>query len=208
MPPEATDEAPQTEAQTEGGAAPSQSFTQADVDKIVEKRLERERAKYADYAELKAKAARVSELERQQMSDQERLTADMAALKAEAETARRERDEALARAQQRMIQAEVTALAGQMGFRYPGDIYRLIDAGSLTVDDSGAPTGVKEALEALAKERPDYLAKPAAPRLDGQAGGQTGNDLPRLTPEQERVAKKLGITSEAYAKRLAAQLKE
>jgi hypothetical protein len=38
----------------DGGA---KTFTQADVDRIVRDRLERERAKYADYDDLKAKAA-------------------------------------------------------------------------------------------------------------------------------------------------------
>lgn len=51
---------------------PSQAFTQADVDRIVKERVQRERAKYADYNDLKVKAGavktaedRIADLEKQ-----------------------------------------------------------------------------------------------------------------------------------------------
>lgn len=40
-----------------------QTFTQADVDRIVRERVQRERAKYADYDDLKAKAGQSTTLE-------------------------------------------------------------------------------------------------------------------------------------------------
>lgn len=40
-----------------------QSFTQADVDRVVAERVKRERAKFADYADLKAKAEQSKTLE-------------------------------------------------------------------------------------------------------------------------------------------------
>lgn len=42
---------------------PDQTFTQADVDRIVSERVQRERAKFGDYDELKAKAAGATTLE-------------------------------------------------------------------------------------------------------------------------------------------------
>lgn len=64
-----------------------QSFTQADVDKIVRERVQRERAKYADYDDLKAKAGqaktledRIADLETKgNQSDQRALRAEIAA---------------------------------------------------------------------------------------------------------------------------------
>ena len=44
---------------------PAQTFTQADVDKIVRDRVTRERAKYADYDDLKAKADSAKTVEQQ-----------------------------------------------------------------------------------------------------------------------------------------------
>ena len=40
-----------------------ETFTQADVDRIVKERVQRERAKFADYDDLKAKASRFDEIE-------------------------------------------------------------------------------------------------------------------------------------------------
>ena len=42
---------------------PAQTFTQADVDRIVKERVQREKAKYADYDDLKAKAEGAKTLE-------------------------------------------------------------------------------------------------------------------------------------------------
>ena len=63
-----------------------QTFTQADVDRIVRERVQRERAKYADYDDLKAKAAgattledRVAQIERQAKESEARaLRAEVA----------------------------------------------------------------------------------------------------------------------------------
>lgn len=60
----------------------SKTFTQADVDRLIRERVQRERAKYADYDDLKVKAG-----ERQ--SVEERLTAaEQRAAKAEAQALR------------------------------------------------------------------------------------------------------------------------
>lgn len=62
---------------TEAPPEPPQTFTQEDVDRIVRERVQRERAKYADYDELKTKASeaktaeeRIAALEKQVESSQ------------------------------------------------------------------------------------------------------------------------------------------
>ena len=82
------DQPDQTEGQPEAAAGeqPPQGFTQADVDKIVRERVAREKAKYADYDDLKAKAGesktledRVAEIERTAKAAEERaLRAEVA----------------------------------------------------------------------------------------------------------------------------------
>ena len=57
------------------------TFTQADVDRIVQERLAKEKGKYADYDELKAKAAKVDELETSKKSDLDKLTEQIEGLK-------------------------------------------------------------------------------------------------------------------------------
>jgi hypothetical protein len=79
-----------TETNTEGKDKPEQqaeqTFTQADVDRIVRERVKREREKYADYDALKATAGekatleeRVAEIERQAKDSESRaLRAEIA----------------------------------------------------------------------------------------------------------------------------------
>ena len=55
------------EQKTTGGS--DKTFTQADVDAIVDKRLAREREKYADYDAIKAKAAKFDEAEQAAKSE-------------------------------------------------------------------------------------------------------------------------------------------
>jgi len=61
----------------------SKLFTQEELDEIITKRLERERKKYADYEELKAKLAEYEKQEeerkRAEMSEIQRLQADLQA---------------------------------------------------------------------------------------------------------------------------------
>ncbi|PZG20606.1 capsid assembly scaffolding protein Gp46 family protein [Nonomuraea aridisoli] len=54
------------------GNQPPATFTQADVDRIVSERLGRERTKYADYDDLKSKAAKYDELSQSQKTEAQR----------------------------------------------------------------------------------------------------------------------------------------
>lgn len=69
-----TEPTPTTEPTTPTPAIGSEgkTFTQADLDRIVEDRLKRERAKYEGFEELKARAARADELEAQNQSELEK----------------------------------------------------------------------------------------------------------------------------------------
>lgn len=57
------------------------TFTQAELDRIVEERLKRERAKYADYDQLKAQADKAKALEDEKKTGEERLAGEIKALK-------------------------------------------------------------------------------------------------------------------------------
>lgn len=56
--------------------------TQADLDRIISERLGRERAKYADYDELKSKAGKLTELEEAQKTEFEKINERAAAAEA------------------------------------------------------------------------------------------------------------------------------
>lgn len=65
----------------------ARTLTQAELDRIIEERLARERKKYADYDELKAKAAKLDEYEAASKSDLEKAAEKAAAAEKRAEQA-------------------------------------------------------------------------------------------------------------------------
>lgn len=73
---------------TDSGFTPP--ATQEELNKIISERLTRERAKFADYKDLAAKAARFDELEQANKTEAQRLSEQVAAAQEEAATARAE----------------------------------------------------------------------------------------------------------------------
>ena len=69
--------------ETETKAAEEAKFTQADIDRIVQDRLSRERDKYSDYADLKAKAEKFDEIEEASKTELQKATEKASALQAE-----------------------------------------------------------------------------------------------------------------------------
>lgn len=65
------------------------TFTQAELDAIVSDRLKRDRAKYADYEELKAKAGKLDKIEEASKSELQKATERAAALQTELDSLRK-----------------------------------------------------------------------------------------------------------------------
>ncbi|MBN1174002.1 MAG: DUF4355 domain-containing protein [Micromonosporaceae bacterium] len=137
-----------------GGGDPSgqpadRTFTQTDLDRIVTERLARERAKYADHDDLKAKAAELDQIKADQQTEAERLAAD--------------RDAALQRADAavtRAVRAEVKALAD--GFADRDDaVLNLGDLGRYVTDGEVDTEAIGVALAEVLHRKP-HLARPAA----------------------------------------------
>jgi Phage minor structural protein GP20 len=132
---------------------------QSKVDEIVKKRLERERKKYADYDELKAKLAEFEKAEEErkkaEMSELERLQSELAELQKKAQEAEEVKNKTLESANQRLIKAEFKLIAKEMGVRKEAidDAFVLADLSGVEVDDDGNVQGVKEALESLKKSK-------------------------------------------------------
>jgi hypothetical protein len=93
-----------------------------------------------------------AERKRQEMTEVERLKADL-------ETAKAKADEAQRTAQERLLRAAVTTAAAKANFADPDDAWRFIDATTLEVGDGGAVNGLDEAIQAIAKAKP-YLLRP------------------------------------------------
>ncbi len=68
---------------TEVNGAGEKTFTQAELDQIVQDRLKREREKYGDYNSLKEKAARLDEIEEASKTELQKATERAEKLQAE-----------------------------------------------------------------------------------------------------------------------------
>lgn len=78
----------------EGNESEPKSFTQEQVDQIVERRLAKERGKYKDYDELKSKAMRLDEMENAGKSELDKLKESNAALRKQIDDAAAEKQHA------------------------------------------------------------------------------------------------------------------
>jgi hypothetical protein len=91
-----SDQSASQAAGNEGGttAPASDEFkpitSQDDLNRVIADRVARERAKYADYKDVKAKAAKLDEIEQANKSEQEKFNERIAALEKENQTIRSE----------------------------------------------------------------------------------------------------------------------
>lgn len=197
--PETKPVTPQAQTPAENGKTPDRTFTQQELEYQIDQRLNRERAKYADYDTLKtehaeAKAA-LDKIETAKMSELDQ--AQKRVVEAEAKAAK-----ALQTSQDRLTRAEFTSEAALAGAAHPGDAYNLANQAGVKLDDAGNVTGVKEAVTDLVTAgRLVMQAKPTSPPVDGGKGGGERPVAPvQLTPEEEVQARKFGMTNEEYAK--------
>lgn len=137
-----TQEQAAPDVQVSTGKTTEKMLTQAEVDKIVETRLARDRKKW----ETEYQAKLEEERKKLTMTETEKLKA--AKEEAEARAAK-----ALAEANEILVRAEVKATAAEMGLVDGDAAYALVDRDSIEIKD-GKVKGVKEALEALVKARP------------------------------------------------------
>jgi len=188
----ATENDGKTEAETNPpekieAEASSKTFTQDELDKVVQNRLAREREKFSDHDELKAKAAKLDEIEAANQSELEK--AQVAREKAEKQSA-----EVLAKANERMLKAAVLSEAAAAQVKKPELLFRALDKNGLTVGDDGEVSGAKEAVEAFIADNPEFVGKQTPKEADQGARGNGADnqvseaELANMTAEQIKKA--------------------
>lgn len=194
-----------THTQTPATQTPTggdRTFTQADIDRILQERLPRaeqsaraamlaEIGEETDVAKLKALFADAKKDREARMTEQEKLKADLLAAQEKATKAEKEQARLAAEAQEMLIKTAVLLAASVKGFHDPEDAWRHIDRSGLKVED-GKVTGADKALDELVKAKP-YLTKKGG---NGQALGtpgqpqqarQSGNATSRQQPARVRI---------------------
>jgi len=162
----------------------TRTFTQDELNAIINDRLARERNKYSDYDDLKKAATQLQEIEDAQKSEAEKLQEALA-------QAQQEREQLLEARKRDRIEMAVLTAAQKANWRDPQDAMRLIDTSVLEVSDEGVK-GVEDQLKALAEKKP-YLLREAEGRMSptalgrGQAAGESRADrLARLAGTSNR----------------------
>jgi len=160
------------------GLRPERTFSQEDMNRIQAQTRREVRNQFADYSQLKDRAAKADELEQAQLSEQEKLETRAAEAERKAASAADQISAA-------MIASEVKVRASQ-NVRYS--------------EDNGV-TGVEDALTQLLEDKP-YLK--GAPNRAPNLNPQTGEPAPtlRLTEDQREAARLMGIPEEQYARGL------
>jgi len=162
-----------TETPPEGG----KTFTQEQIDDLVEKRLAREREKYSDYEDLKSQVKALADekkkLEDEGKSDSEKVSEQLAALQKQLEEEKQARTKSEAEAL-RLRVAQAKGLSEAQARRLQGATREELEADA---DDLLESFGGK-------KDEPKSDKGGGRPRENLQPGASNENDDDELTAEQ------------------------
>lgn len=177
----------------------AKTFTQDEINEMIQKRLERERKKFEDYEEVKKKATQfekqLEEQKRREMSEAERLQSDLEEAKQLAEKRREEAEHARKEAEELRIKTEFDLAARNAGIKYVEDAYGLakLSGAELGVSDDGKVEGLEEVINTLVSEKP-YLLDMARPigKPTAKAQEEPQVDREELLKEARELAEKGG----------------
>lgn len=152
---------------------PDKSFTQAEVDRIVQERVARVKATPPDdYADLQAKAKKLAEIEEANATELEKA-------QKRAEEAEQRESVAAAEARETRIRAAIIAEAAKPD-RKIADIEAAygfltgIDKELLELDDKGNPSDIAKAMDSLLEKRPILVATAGGTRGNADQGARGG----------------------------------
>lgn len=165
---------PQVETETTPKPDGERTFTQAELNKLIKERLDRERGKFADYEDLKAKAARFDEAEAEKLSELDKANKMIADLKAE-----RDKAEASRLASER--RANIVSAATRLNFADPEDAVAFV----------GNAEDIEVALGELSEQKPYLLKqdKKQRPKLDPSSPGP----VEKTETRSEKKARIMGL---------------
>jgi len=167
--------------------------TQWEFDRAMGYRLREVKDKYADYEELKTKAAELDELQESSKTELEKAVA-------RAEAAEKAREETLTEAKETRLRAAIIAEAAKADRKVvdPDAVVALLDRSTLELDDSGTPTNIAKALDSLLEAKP-FLVAQGGTRPGADQGARPGAknqvteaELQSMTAEQIVEARKAG----------------
>lgn len=185
---------------------------EAEVNRIVQERLARDRKDRPsddELAELRAKAEKADRLEAASLSQAEKLQQDAAKAEERAQAAEQKAQTATELANKTLIKAQIISAAAQAGAVDHDAVYALMQAQDFTVNkdgqqlqvtvgDDGQVTGHQEAVTAFLEGK-QYLVGSTPTPGPGGGGPRPGPQASGLTEEEKAAAKFSGMTEAEYA---------
>lgn len=158
-------------ADAEGAMKAEKTFTQAELDEIIGKKIGKLKSRYADYDEIKTKAseyeAKLEEQRLAELSEKERAEELAKKFEEEKKALEAQLDAIKAQAEQEKIRNEFTKVASSAGITYLDDALALSDLSAVTIED-GKVVGVDDVVKALVENKP-FLVGKAQPKPIGEA---------------------------------------
>jgi hypothetical protein len=186
---------PTPEPTAEPTPAAEKTFTQAELDRIVQDRLARAKATPpSDYEELKASAAKLAEIEEANKTELEKERGRAA--KAEERAQKIEAD-----AKEIRLRSAILTEAAKPDRKIVDTdaAIALLDRSTLELDADGNPTNIAKAMDSLLEQRPFLVADNGGARGNADQGARKGGanqltreDLSSMSPEEIQTADKEG----------------
>lgn len=197
--------APPTPPKPEHGD--DKKFSQADVDRIVGERAQRaadaatskmlETLGVKDADELKSRLTKFAELEKNQLSEKERLEKELADERAKREDAEKKREEMKVRANEKLIRAAFVAEAAKPDYNFQEaaipDLWQLLtkeQRDSLKLNDDDSVENLDKVLKELADAK-KHLLKTKTPPTPGTPKPAGSNQKPSQPQPEDEAAKRV-----------------
>ena len=204
------------ETKVESSDTPTETpktFTQAELDEILTKRIERERKKYADYDEIKTKASEYeAQLEAQrlaELSEVEKAQEQAKKFEEQLQQLTAQLEAERTKAQQQAIKNEFIKVASGANIIDIDAAIALSDLSAVTIGEDGAVVGVDDVVKTLVEHKPYLVAKKQAPTIGASTnvsgGQQADKTAEQLLVEAAEKARKSGTLADKVA---YAQLKK
>lgn len=162
----------------------TKTYTQAQIDEMITKRVDRERKKFADYDELKAKAdeyAAELEAKRQaELTETERAQELAKQFEEEKNALTKQLEDLRKQSEQERIRNEFTKVASSANIEYIDDAIALADLSAVSIDEDGKVVGMDDVVKALVENKPFLVAKKQKQPIGTatNSGGQQYHDKP------------------------------
>lgn len=200
---------PPAETQVESPESAEKTFTQAQLDELIAKRIERERKKFADYDEIKAKAA---EYEAQLQAQREAEMTEVEKAQEQAKQFETQLQELTAQLEversashQQAIKNEFIKVASSANIIDIDAAMALSDLSAVEIGEDGKVNGVDDVIKTLVENKPYLVAKkqtqPIGAPTNGGSSGQSEKTAEQLLEAAAEKARQTGLLKDkaAYA---------